>query len=162
MKGSEIMWRKANNDERRIIMKKYMPKEIISALMVTLLDAIVIGFVLMSLPRDFKEISFGYAIVAIPITLFLAYILFYTVRSVFKSVKSAYLIASNKYEVTDCKLEDVSVNRIGWINNANVTAKTSDGESYRTSYGSAFTTSVSNGQSALLMLLGKETELVLR
>ena len=156
------MWRKANSEEKTFIMKKYMPKEIMSALMVAVLDAIVIGFMIMSRPRDLSDISSGYVILAIPIGLFLAYILFYTFRAIYKSVKSAFLIATNKFEVTECKLEEVSVNRIGWINNANVTAKTSDGESYRTSYGSAFTTNISNGQSAMLMLLGKETELVIR
>lgn len=156
------MWRKANSEEKTLIMKKYMPKEIGSALIVAILDAVLIMFTVMMLPRDFGDISTGYVIVSIPIALFLIYIFFYTFRAIYKSVKSAYMIASNKYEVTECKLDEVSVNRIGWINNANVTAKTSDGESYRTSYGSAFTTNISNGQSALLMLLGKDTELVIR
>ena len=156
------MWRKANSEEKTFIMKKYMPKEIFSALVVALVDAIVIGLVIFSLPRDIHELGVGDVIVAIPITLFLTYIFFYTFRAIYKSVKSAYLIASNKFEVTECKLEDISVNRIGWVNNANVTAKTSDGESFRTSYGSAFTTNIANGQAALLMLLGKETELVIR
>ena len=162
MKGSEFMWRNAEKEELMIIKKKYLTKEIFSALLVAALDVCLVLFYYSLLPKDFESISSGYIIMMIPISLLFFYLFFYTFRSIFKSAKEVYLISTNKFTVADCKLDEVKVNRIGWLNNANVEVSTSDGESYRTSYSSAFTTKVAKGQSALLMLFGKNMELMIR
>ena len=162
MKGSEGMWRKANDEERAVIRKSFMPREIASAIMVAIMDFVIIYVMLLMVPKSFNGFSVGSVIVAIPISLFFIYVLYYTFRAIYKSVKIAYLIISNKYSVAECKLDEVKVNRIGLVNNANIVASTSDGETYRTSYGSAFTTKAIKGQSGLLMSLGKEIEILLR
>ena len=139
------MWRKANDSERLFIKKEFMPKEIVSAFIVALLDAALICFVVSLFPRDFSRISVSYVLISIPIALFLVYVFYYTFRTLYKFVKIAYKLHTNKYSVAECKIDEINVHRIGLINNANIVASTSDGESYRTSYGSPFTTKPSQG-----------------
>lgn len=154
------MWRNADDTERAFIRREFIPKEIASAILVVLLD---IGLILVitSWLKDLYDMNVPLVMVALPIVLFLIYVFYYTFRAIYKSIRTIHKINANNFTVAECKISKVNVHRIGLINNANIVASTSDGEEYRTSYSSPFTTSVMQDRSALLVSLGEELEIVL-
>ena len=155
------MWRNVNDTEMEYIKREFIPKEIASAILVALLD-IVLLMVIGSWLKSLYDVNMPLIIVAVPFVLFFIYVFYYTFRAIYKSFRTIQKINTNKYTVAECKINEVNVHRIGLINNANLVASTSDGEDYRTSYNSPFTTRVMQGQSALLVSLGEEMEIVLR
>ena len=93
------------------------------------------------------------------------FIVYIVSKALFKSIKSLISFFTNDVSVIECVLDEVSVNRIGLINNSNITLMTEKGTTYRTSYSSAFVTKAVKGMPAILVDFGrngKGFELVLR
>ena len=126
-------WRNANDTDISFIKKNFIPKEIFELIVATSIDLLLISLAVACTINFFD-------IFTVIIDLFLALIVYFISKSVFKSIKDIINFNSGNYEIVDCVISESIVNRIGLSNNSNVTLTTQNGKIYKTSYSHYFTT----------------------
>ena len=150
-------WRNANETDISFIKKNFIPKEIFEIIVAASIDLLLISLAVICTINFFDLFT-------VIIDLFLALIVYFISKSVFKSIKDIINFNSGNYEIVDCVISESIVNRIGLSNNSNVTLTTQNGKIYKTSYSHYFTTKAVKGDHALLAdfgKTGKDFELIL-
>ena len=152
-----MKWRNPSKEDVSTIKSRFVIREILITLLVLAFDFMIISLVVFTVVNYFDLFT-------IICDLFLLYLIYIFTKSAVKTISSLINFYRSKMSLVDCVLSEVSVNRIGLLNNSNVTLTTEDGTTYRTSYSSAFTTRAYQGRHAFLVDFGKngkDFELVL-
>ena len=141
-------WHSADVNEIELIKKHFIPKEIFEISVAAIIDLLLISLGVICTVNFFDIFS-------ILIDIFLAIIVYFISKSVFKSIRDIINFNAGNFEVVDCVISESIVNRIGLANNSNVTLTTENGKQYKTSYSHYFTTKAVKGDHAMLADFGK-------
>ncbi len=159
---SVMGWREAKFEEKDYIMKKIVRKDIFSAVLVGIFDIGVLIFTILNIRSDINTPVYGWTlksgVLCVAFYIFMALILFFTMKGLISSIRKSYCICSGRFTVVDCILEEVEHCFYGRKNITNITAKTDSDERYSMSIGSYFAPLVHQGEKALLVDFGSRKE----
>ena len=153
-------WRTPNDEERALITKKFISKELFVIIFVGLLDLGLILFTIYSIISDIKtpfyaKSSFIYSMVFYGSV---ACVLFFTICGAGKTFLMFFSFNAGKVAVADCIIEELEMDFMGRGTLINLTAVSKDGVRFTNSFTSMNSQKVHKGENVLLVQFGNMKE----
>jgi hypothetical protein len=162
-----MKWRVPSYEERKMITKKFISKELFVILFVGLFDLGLIIYAIHSIISDIKAPLY----VKTPLTYsvvfygFIACILFFTLWGAGKTFVTFFSFHAGKVAVADCIIKEMDMHFMGRRTLVNVTAVSKDGAKFTNSFSAMNSQSLHKGENVLLVRFGnmkeKEWKLIL-
>jgi hypothetical protein len=153
-------WRAPSDEERVMIKKKFILKELFVMMFVGLFDIGLILFTIYSINSDIKAPNYSKPQMVYSIVFygFVACILFFTIRGVVKTFLNFFSFHIGKVGVADCIIEELDMHFMGRRTLINMTAVSKDGVRYTNNFTSMNSQKVHKGENVLLVRFGNMKE----
>ena len=153
-------WREPRDEEKEMITKKYISKELFVILFVGLFDLGIIIFTIYSIVSDIKaplyaKPSLTYSLVFYG---FIACILFFTFWGTGKTFVNIFSFHLGKVKVAECIIEELDMHFMGRRTLINLTAVSKDGARYTNSFSALNSQKMHKGENVLIVRFGNMKE----
>lgn len=153
-------WRLPNDEERMLITKKFISKELIVILFVGIFDLGLIIFTIYSIISDVKapvyiKPSFANSLV---FYVFVTCILLFTFWGAGKTFVEFFSFHTGKVKVADCIIEELEMHFMGRRTLINLTAISKEGVRFTNSFTAMNSQKVHKGENVLLVRFGNMKE----
>ena len=153
-------WRDPNDEERVLIKKKFISKELFVILFVGLFDLGIIIFTIYSIISDIKAPIYAKPALGNSIVFygFIACVLFFTFRGAGKTFVNFYSFHKGKVAVADCIIKEMDIHFMGRRTLVNLTVVSKDGARFTNSFSAMNSHKLHKGENVLLVRFGNMKE----